>query len=55
MEKIVTISDDYYDIGQLLLITIIASSKNCFGVTASCMFKQLLKLERSVLLLMKGG
>ena len=27
-EKIVMISDDYHDIGRLLLITIIASSKN---------------------------
>jgi len=29
MENNVKISDDYHDIGRLLLITIIVSSKNC--------------------------
>ena len=43
MGKVVMISDDYHDIGRLLLITIIASSKNC---TISIIVKQNITVNR---------
>ena len=43
MGKAVIIRGDYHDIGQLLLITIIASSKNC---TISIIVKQNIMVNR---------
>ena len=41
--KVVMISDDYHDIGRLLLIMIIASSKNC---AVSIIVKQNIMVNR---------